>query len=237
MTWTRTELRTRARIRADQDQSDFPTDVAYNYYLAEAYREVWSDLLGAGWPVNYTSQTVPLTGAAQYAIAAGAGVKSVLGVYWISGTSRFELKRLDQSFKAQVLSAVNNQPLYYELMLDPAAGTVFRFYPLIAAGSVQVDYIPDPVAFVIDSDLWYGPAMSDELLVIRAAVKAVLKEGRTADAGALETEYRRLLEKVTAQASWVDQRNTPVIRDVNRNPTRDPFAYTDAVGPDPGWGY
>jgi hypothetical protein len=235
---TRTELRTRARIRASQENLDFPSDTAYNYFLDEARKEVWFDLVGAGWPANYTSQTITATGASQYQIASGAAVLGVQGVYWVQGTLRYQMQRLDPSFKAEVLSAPTQQAVYYELLVDATQGTVIRFYPNAASGSYQVDYIPEIAGFSNDSDVWYGPARSDELLVIRAAEKAMKKEGpaRLQEAAGLRSEYGEVFEKVTNAASWVDMRNTARIRDTQRSAVRDPFAYPVA-GPDSllGW--
>ena len=58
---TRTEIRTRARIRADQDQSSFPTDAQYDYLIDEAGRDVWMDLIQGGWPVKPSSTTLSVT--------------------------------------------------------------------------------------------------------------------------------------------------------------------------------
>lgn len=40
---TRAILRDEARILADQDGADFPSDAQYNVYLDQARKEVWRD--------------------------------------------------------------------------------------------------------------------------------------------------------------------------------------------------
>lgn len=46
-------MRTRARIEADQDSATFPTDAQYTSWINDGMREVWTDLVTAGWPANY----------------------------------------------------------------------------------------------------------------------------------------------------------------------------------------
>jgi hypothetical protein len=58
MAVSRSDLRTRARLAADQDDSDFPTDDQYNLWIEAAKREVWYDLVTAGWPVNHESANI-----------------------------------------------------------------------------------------------------------------------------------------------------------------------------------
>lgn len=58
----RSALRTRARLLADQDDSDYPSDTQYNLYLESARREVWYALVTAGWPVNYATQSISANG-------------------------------------------------------------------------------------------------------------------------------------------------------------------------------
>lgn len=226
MAVARSVLRTNARVLADQDGADFPSDAHYNVYLDDAKRETWYDLVTAGWPVNYTSQTVTATGAGQYVLASGAALFSVRSVFRIDGASRTPLPRLDESIRGELLSSVGqNQALAYEVLVDPTLGHVIKLYPAAATGSVLVEYIAEAGPFSGDADTWNGPARSDQLIQYRAAAKGCRKEGRREDAKDLLDDYAELLEKVIASASWVDQRNPPRIRDVGRGVLRDPFAY------------
>jgi hypothetical protein len=62
----RKHLRNRARIRADQTDSTFPTDEEYNLLLDEAARETWYDLVQSGWPVASEEWTVQADGSQSY---------------------------------------------------------------------------------------------------------------------------------------------------------------------------
>jgi hypothetical protein len=217
-------LRSRARVLADQDDASFPTDAQYLQYLNAAQKDVWYDLVTAGWPVQYATATVTATGATQYLLASGAGIFSVRSVWRVEGTRRTPVERVDESTKAAQLSApLNAASASYEVLVDPT-GTVIRFFPLVS-GTFEVEYIAEPVDFSADADYWRGPMRSDELIVLRAAAKGCRKEGRRGDAADLLSDYKELLEKVKDSASWVDQRNTPRIRDVMGSQRRDPFDY------------
>jgi hypothetical protein len=130
MSITRANLRTRARALADQDSAGFPTDTQYNIWLDDGKREVWYALVMAGWPVQYTTQTIPANGSAQYTIASGAAILGVQAVYYSSGGIRTEVTRLDPSDKAGVLSLAGQEiAAGYEVRNDPASGVVLRLFP------------------------------------------------------------------------------------------------------------
>lgn len=222
----RANLRSRARIRADQDASGFPTDAQYNLILDECGKTIFYDLVQAGWPVQSTSQTIVANGAASYLLAAGAPIHSITEVYYIEGTTRYALQRADEERMAEYRSGFNNiQAGYYRPFVDMATGARIEFFPNPAGGSYQVLYIPEWPGFTNDADVWRGPGRSDELIVLMAAAKGCRKEGEVRDAEALEDEYGKLFVKVMNAASGFDQRNVPRIRDREGNVTRDPFDY------------
>jgi hypothetical protein len=228
---TRAVLRTRARALADQDASEFPSDAQYNQWLDDAKKDVWFDLVTAGWPVNYATQTLTATGAAQYALASGAAVTSVRAVYLVQGGQRTLVERIDETQKAAILSQpLTGEHARYEVLTDPSAGTVVRFYPLVS-GTFEVEYIAETGAFASDADTWFGPAGSDQMICLLAAAKGCRKEGRRGDAADLLQDYAIQLEKVLSRANWVDQRNVPRIRDVMGARLRDTFDF-NATGPD-----
>lgn len=228
---TRGTLRTNARILADQDGADFPTDAQYNVYLDQARKEVWRDLVIAGYPINYSVQTVTANGSAQYTVASSASVFAVKAVRYVQGSQRLPIPRINEAQKATIMSSVGQpQASAYEVLVDPSVGTVIRFYPQAVSGSYEVEYLPDLPVFSSDSDTWYGPPGSDELLCLKAAAKGCRKEGRTQDADELMKDYRAMLDSLRTSASWVDLRNPATIRD-QRLQISDPFSYF-AMGPD-----
>ena len=224
---TRDQIRDRARIRADQDKSQFPTDAQYDLIVDACSRTIFNDLVAAGWPVKRTVETVTLTGATSYPINFGDPVNSVTHVYLLQGGQAIELKRVNEADVAGSRSSLATG-VYpeYEVSVDMSAGPVVQFFPSNATGTVKVEYVPEWTGFIGGSSVWYGPSHSDELIVLMAAAAGARKEGETSDARALDDEYRALWERVIAHASRFDGRGLPRIRDVEtRTYVSDPFDY------------
>lgn len=223
---TRSEIRTRARIRADQTNSTFPTDTEYNYLIDEAAKETWFDLVQAGWPINFS--TVDKTAAGSNPITLGVGdVAFVRGVFYVSGGAVMELDRVQEGERAALMSTSGGQATHYDVRVDPTNGAVVELLPLPSSGTYRVHYIVEHPGLATDGTSWYGPARSDELLVLKAAAKGCRMEGNDQGAVQLDREYAILLDKVQNMASWFNMRHSARIRDV-ADPlggTRDPFDY------------
>lgn len=235
MAATRLDIRTRARVRADQDAARFPTDTQYNLFIDEACKDVHADLIMSGWPPDFTTSTIAYNGSAtgQAVGAGGPDVFAITGVWIDIGGTRAELKRLNEGDRARLTSSSTggSYPEYYDYRVG-ASGPVIYFFPRVAA-TVYVDYIQDHSGLGADATVYRGPTRADELIVLAAARKGVLKEGqaRNADAAILKDEYNELLLKVKALASWADMRNPAMIRDETGRRTQfNAFDY-DAVGP------
>lgn len=229
---TRAQIRSRARIRADQDNSTFPTDAQYNEYIDEACKDVWYDLVGAGWPVSFStvSLTLPSTteipNVVSLSVEAGVAVPVafIRGVYLLQGGRYHPLPRLNEGDRGALYSTSSQCPMHYSVQHDLSNGLGVEFLPYTPGASVRIEYVKEHPGLPDDADEWRGPARSDELIVLRAAIKGVKKEGRNADAESLREEYREVWMKVTGMASWVDMRNPATIRDVNSK-MRDPFDF------------
>jgi hypothetical protein len=233
---TRATLRSNAQIRADQDSADYPSAAAWNIWLDEAAKEVWYDLCAAGWPANFQTTTVTATGARTYSLGV-AQVAFVRNVMTFIGGQYYTLYRINEGKRAQLLSLTSTPTgysEYYDVFVDPAQGYVIELLPVPQGGTYQVDFVPEYAGFGSDAGVWYGPARSDELIELRAAAKGCRKESRLQDAQALDAEYDRLFEKVSAMASWVDQRNPAMIRDEMGRQPRLVGDYPVA-GPDTIW--
>lgn len=233
---TRATLRTNARIRADQDSSDFPTDAQYNVYLDDAARETWWDLRVAGWPVNFASLSITASGLNFYPFSLSGQVASIHGVYYIDGSGNvYPVSRVNEGKRAVLQSSTmaTQYAGFYDPRIDPVTGPGIELLPRPAQGSYRVDYILEHPGFASDADTWYGPAGSDSLVVLKAAVYGVKKEGeaRAADAASLMQEYQEMLQKVISRATWFDLRNPAQIRDEVSQRSRFAFDYPVA-GPD-----
>lgn len=234
MAATRLDIRTKARVRADQDAARFPTDAQYNLFIDEACKDVFADLVMSGWPPDFSTTTIVYNGSSTgQAVGGGVDVFSIVGVWVDIGGTRFELKRLNEGDRARLSSGNTggSYPEYYDYRVG-TSGPVIYFFPRKAA-TVSVDFIPDHTGLASDGAIWRGPSRSDELLVLAAARKGVLKEGsaRAQDAAQLKGEYDELHDKIRQQAGWADMRNPAMIRDnTGRRGRYNDFDF-DAVGP------
>lgn len=222
---TRATLRSRARVRADQDNSTFPTDSQYNDLLDEAAKEVWYDLVQAGWPLRFSTTTFTTSGS-QLNLLGVTGVAFVRGVYYSAGGVYQELPRIQEGDRASLYSSQTNQPQGYQV-LQGTNGTHIEILPFTSGASILVEYIAEYAGFANDADTWFGPARSDDLIVLLAAMKGMRKEGNDQGARELEREYVRVFDKVVNMASWVDMRNAPTIRNTGDQltPGRLPFDF------------
>jgi hypothetical protein len=228
-------IRTAARIRADQDSSTFPTDAQYTVLIDSAGKEVWYELVRSGWPVGYISDTVSLgaTGRASFASLGHADpVMGIRGVFRLDGDTWVELQRLNEGDRASAMSSTGALPAYYDYTLDPTDGPTLEVFPP-AAGQFKLHYIREFLGFTTENTPWPGPARSDEMVILRAAMKACRKEGNDQGARFLEGEYEYLKQCVQDMASWANMRHSAMIRDVG-NPlgrSRMPGDF-DVYGPD-----
>ena len=159
----------------------------------------------------------------------GSSVFSVVGVFYSQGTDVYELQRVNQGDIANLRSqaAQSNRASFYEARYG-TSGIVVELYPRPSSGSYIVYYVSEHGGLSSDAASWFGPTRSDELITLRVAAKALHNESMDRDAHFLEQEYERLMSKVQNQASWVDSRNAPHIRNVSGTALRDAFNYTTA---------
>lgn len=229
---TRADIRAEARDRADQNDSDFPTDAQYNTAINRGATRAFVDMVSAGWAANLATTTIVANGSTQtYSFGGSDLVVGSTLVYTDIGGQTFELKRVNPGAVPQLRSqqATGQFSEYYEVRHDINTGPVVEFFPKIA-GTYYVEYLPGFNGFANDSAVWRGPYGSDELLVLYAARFGVLKEGRTTDGEMLRKEYNDRLYELKQNASTFDLRNAASIREVLPMDRRRAFDYF-AIGP------
>lgn len=215
---TRLEIRTRARIRADQDSSTFPTDTQFNYLIDEACKEVWYELIRAGWPISFT-QASAVTSSVSFLTLSGAfavtgTVAFIRGVYLLRGGTYVELQRVNEGDRSGMYTSTGAEPSHYDVRIDPTDGIGVQVLPFAAGHTIVVEYIKEHPGLAADGTAWYGPGRSDELIVLKTAMKACRKEGNDQGARFLEGEYMYLMQCVQDMASWTNMRHAALIRDV-----------------------
>lgn len=207
---TRAELRTRARARADQDGSGFPSDAQYNEWLADSVADVWNRLIAAGGVPGRTEVSVTATGAATYSVA--SDVHSVLSVDRQEGSQFFPLRPVQLEDVPGLRSVGTGPAEFYGLLGGATSALLLELLPRPASGTYSVRYIPQAVRWTSDSDAWLGPARTDEYLVLVTANRALKKGGD--DAGPLAPEIRDLWAEVVQHLPWRDAQGPGRVRDV-----------------------
>lgn len=222
----RSDIRTRARTRADQEGGDFPKDTDYNVYIDDSAKEVFADLVMSGWPIDTSTSTIATNGNTQtYSFGGSDTVFAATMVYTLFGNQFTELRRVNPGHMAALRSvgATGGFSRFYEVRTG-VSGSKIEFFPRVA-GTYFVDYIADFPGFANDSAVWNGPPRSDELIVLKSAAKGLRKESRVQEAAVLDQEYDKLMLKVKELASWYDMRNPAEVRD--SRPLSEPFSFRD----------
>jgi hypothetical protein len=186
------DLRTQAKQRADMVNSDFVTTSEWNTYLSSAYKELYDVLVGAYgndyFAVFGTPQTTDGTNNL-YALPVDfyklLGVDQFIGGRWVN-VPPFSVTERNR------VSSFAGQP--------PSSGIQFR-----------VIYIPRPAALVNDGDVVDGVAGWEEYIVVRAAIKALVKE--ESDPSALAQELILLKTRIESMAEDRDAGNPPQTTD------------------------
>lgn len=229
---TRLQMRDRARAKADQDGSTFPTDTQYNNWLDEGASAVWRRLVGAGWRPDRTLISITATGAASYTLA--TDVHTILDVTRVISGGRIPMRRVKPE-EIQPLALLTGPGLYYELTGGALAAQAIEFYPKPTGGTYEVRYIKRFPGFTADGDNWYGPDGSDQLIVLLAAISGANKEDAREKVASLKDEFQMTWTEVLEQANWLDQQSVPTVRDSRPTYPRDDSDYfvTNAWE----WGY
>jgi hypothetical protein len=211
---TVTEMEARARVRADQDESTFPTSAQYLQLIADSGEELWSRMVAAGLKPAQTLVTVNANGAANYTI--GTNVMVVLSVERQDSSEKIPLARAQEEDLPYLRSMGTNQAGWYDLIGGATSALTIELFPVPASGTYFVRYIPRFTRFTSGADVWYGPPRSDEYIVVSTAARALGKEGDKAGAAALDKELDKIWEDVVRMASWQDAQNPGVVRDARQ---------------------
>lgn len=211
------QIETRARIRADQDQSTFPTSAQYLELISDAAEELWNRMVAAGCKPAQTALQITATGASSYNLA--TNVLSVLSVERHEGVDRLPLVRVQEEDLPALRSLTTNyQATHYDLVGGAVATLTIELLPTPSSGLYTVRYIPRFTRYTLTTENWFGPPRSDEYIVVATAIKALRKEGD--EARDLVQELNAIFEDVVRMASWQDAQGTGRVRDIHRPGSR-----------------
>lgn len=226
---TRAQLRTAIRVAADQDASTFPDDTQINTIIDRAARAVWRRMLAVGWKVEKTTQVITATGAANYALS--TEVSQVHTVLRTAAGTTAPLKRIRPEDLADFMNMGSGDAEAYDLVGGGTSTLSLELYPNPTSGTYTVIYSKRFPGFTSDTDNWFGPDGSDELIIFTAAIECVTKEADPFGVSAtLAAQLERRWAEVIEAAGWMDTQGQQTVRDTRRGTRRIPRLYDATEG-------
>lgn len=239
MQYTRAQLRSQARVAADQDTGLFPTDAAYNDIIDRAADFVWRKMVAIGWKPAQNVLHMDATGTGGL-FAFGervAVVDTIFPVNSFTSTAPIgpELRRVKPEDLPILLSAQPSSSFatHYDLQSGStsiAPGSLslaIKLYPVPTSGFYTALYQPQFAGFVNDSDIWAGPEGSGELIILQSAIEGARKEGDPADIiPSLQKQLDARTQEVVDYASFLFDPQTVRDRRDRRYPRQ--FGYNAA---------
>lgn len=223
---TLSALRSRARQRADMENSQFVADSEINQYINDAYAELY-DLLVSRFEDYFLDEPVDFT------ITSGSSYSLPSDFYKLAGIDKasfntdyyalrpFSFANRNNNTNTNKLRGINTDVQYR------IVGDKIRFVPeQNAPGSYRIWYIPsytplssdsDAISTVISRNNW------DDYIVITAAMKMLAKE--ESDISVLMMERQKIEARIEEMAQNRDIGDTDRITDVTTLGYDDPYLY------------
>jgi hypothetical protein len=216
-TVTLAELKERARIHADQEDSTFVTEAALTGFLNKSLDALYDKLVVLWEDYKLTRVDITLTGDT-YTLPEDFFKLVNLKVQSCAGPFK-QLKRCTAAEEDFYLSATGLRPEEHRYKLEGEA--TLRFFP--GYGSTEVPtklaYIPLRTALVEDTDSEKWPQGWEEWAVLDTAIKMMGKAEQ--DTTALEKLRKAAEEHLAASAPKRDQNDVARVQDVTT--LGDPF--------------
>jgi len=197
------EIRTQVRQRANMENSTFVTDSEFNRYINLSIAELYDMLSEKDSDYNISSNTFNLvSGTDAYSLP--ADFYRLRGVDMnVDANNKITLKKFefeDRNRFNSYPSLAANFDIRYRLR-----GNQILFSPgeNISAQSITLWYIPLPTALSIDTDTLNGYNGWEEIVIVKSAIKALVKEEQ--DTSQLQLEYEQLKQRLDAA---MDQRDS-----------------------------
>jgi len=216
---TLSELRLRARQRADMENSNFVDDDEFNYYVNSALQEL-HDILIQSYGEDYYTTSVTFTttgGTDSYdlsTIIPAGNFYKMRGVdAQLNGDDYFTLHRFNfnernrfQNFGVWDYVGITN--VRYNII-----GSTLKFSPAPdSAISVRLWYIPNFTKLTLDADTFDDINGYSDYVVASAARRAMLKE--ESNTSALDNEILFLKTRIEEASKNRDAGNSESIRDI-----------------------
>ena len=220
-TYTESDLRTRARRRADMENSTFVTDDEIRDYLNSSMSEL-HDMMVKSYEDYFVSEqayTIPL--------ATGGGslpddFYKALGVDYNSGGITSTLR----SFSFTERNVYNTPYAVVDRLAEPMykiEGNKIKLIPTNSqAGTITLYYVPNAAQFSSTvSEVENVIPGFEEYIVVATAIRMLMKE--ESDVSTLERERQQLASRIIRAISPRDASGSHAIRDVRKGRYRDDF--------------
>jgi len=175
-TVTLAQLRTRARQRADMENSGFISDSELNTYINASYAELYDLLVSRYGDDYFVSSPYSITTTVNVdTYSLPSDFYKLLGVdYKLDSSNWASLRKFEFSDRNLYQ---NGSVLYINVLRYRILGSNLKFTPMPKGNEVlRAWYIPLPVALASDSDSFSGINGFEEYIVIDAAIKMLAKE-------------------------------------------------------------
>lgn len=214
MAITLLELRTQARQRADQENSNFVTDAELNSYINNSIAELHDILIQAYDSDYYLSETNFTTVNGQAAYDLPDDFYKLVGVdARLNGQNYFTLKKFTFNERNRfddfgVWDVFGFSSVRYRVM-----GSQIRFNPIPDNQTdIRVWYIPVATELVADTDELKDLNAYSEYVIVDAAIKMMVKE--ESDATILLAQKADLKRRIEEAANNRDASNSETVKDI-----------------------
>lgn len=203
------ELRRRAKVRADMEDSDFVTDAEWNSFINTAADELY-DILVTKFEDDYVSDSPFTASGVTTSVSVPATFYKLLSVD-VQATGKWvKLRRFNREERNTLrnLASASACDSRYQLR-----GSAVIFYPGLPNGTAgSIEFIPKRTALSGESDSVDFGGGWEEHIVLTAAIMALSKE--ESDISALTLEKQSVRARIDATAPNRDAAEPPRVRDV-----------------------
>lgn len=193
-------LRTMIRQRADQENSQFISDIELNSYINQSYYELYDLLVSKYGNDYYVAPAYPIvTTANQTTYPLPANFYKLLGVdlFTQGQTSPISLKPFNFQNRNRNHLLGNAVPI--SEMRYKIAGSTIWFTPQPSGQTVQIWYVPRMTLLVADTDQVDGISGWDEYIVIDCMIKCLQKE--ESDVGLAVKQKMDIIKRINDSAA------------------------------------
>ena len=220
-TYTESDLRTRARRRADMENSTFVTDAEIQDYLNSSISEL-HDFMVKSYEDYFVSEQTYNAPLATGGENLPADFYKALGVDYDSGGITSTLK----AYSFTERNIYNTPYAVIDRLAEPMykiEGTKIKLIPGNSqSGTITLYYVPQATQFSVSvTEIENVIPGYEEYVVVATAIRMLMKE--ESDVSALERERQQLSSRIIRAISPRDASGSHAIRDVRKGRFRDDF--------------